>query len=240
MLQAFLRGLTELVFPGHCQACGIFLNGKTSHLCKPCLQGLTYNTPPFCLKCSRHLNTLGTQGLCQDCSHQDFAFDRAWGACIYDDTLAKLIHAFKYHGKTGLRHTFSDVMIAFIDTYHVPMEQFDLIIPIPLHAVRQRERTFNQSQLLAEILSTHYAIPLDLKALMRERSTETQTVLQAKQRWTNMSSAFKINDPSLIADKSILLVDDLMTTGATTHNAALALKEAGAAYVGVLTLSLAE
>ncbi len=131
-------------------------------------------------------------------------------------------------------------MIDFIKRYHIPMENIDLIIPIPLHASRLRERGYNQAQLIAELISRHYQLPCAASAMQRIKATSTQTALEAKQRWTNMRGAFRINNPKVIADKSILIVDDLLTTGATASCAALALKDAGAAYVGALTIAITQ
>ena len=163
----------------------------------------------------------------------------AWAACLYEKPLTDLIHSFKYHGKTHLKITFSRLIIEFIDNYHVPLENFDMIMPLPLHSTRYRERGFNQAELLSQILANHYHLPHATNILTRAKFTESQTTFKAKQRWTNVSGAFKITNPLLIADKSILIVDDLLTTAATVDATAESLKNAGAAYVGVLTLAIA-
>jgi ComF family protein len=129
-------------------------------------------------------------------------------------------------------------MIDFIDRHHLPLRQFDLIAPIPLHAVRLRERGYNQSALLSQDLSRHYGIRHRDDLLTRQKNTPTQTELGAKQRWTNMEGAFRIKNLSGIDGKSIVLIDDLYTTGATVHSAAQTLKAAGAARICVLTLSI--
>jgi ComF family protein len=166
------------------------------------------------------------------------AYDQAWSVCLYNEPAQKLLHAFKYHSKTSLRKTFVPLMIAFIDRHHIPLSGFDLISPIPLHPARLRERGYNQSALLSRRLSRHYGITHSEDLLIRQRMTSTQTELGAKQRWTNMAGAFKIKSPTDVAGKSVVLIDDLYTTGATVHNAAEVLKSAGAARVGVLTFSV--
>lgn len=129
-------------------------------------------------------------------------------------------------------------MRTFIETYHVPINDFDIICPIPLHPVRLRERGFNQAQLLSEPLGNHYNLRHDPSLLSRTSATLSQATLNQKQRWTNMQGAFKINPNKSIADKSILLVDDLLTTAATANAAADALKQGHAAYVGCITLAI--
>jgi len=130
-------------------------------------------------------------------------------------------------------------MVDFIDRHHLPLQYFDLIVPIPLHPVRLRERGYNQSALLSLSLSRHYGILHDENVLIRPKMTHTQTELGAKQRWTNMEGAFRIQGSTDVKGKNIVLIDDLYTTGATLHNAAQVLKNAGAARVGALTFSLA-
>ena len=162
-----------------------------------------------------------------------------WGCCVYEEPLSRLIYAFKYNGKTALRKTFVELMQEFITTYHVPLHDIDLIAPIPLHPVRLRERGYNQARLLSEGLSHCLALAHEPSLLIRTNPTPSQTTLSQKQRWTNTQGAFKMNPSISVADKSILLVDDLLTTKATANAAAAALKEANAAYVGIITLAIA-
>jgi len=223
MLQAFLQGAFELIFPDNCLLCRQFLNSRHQRqLCSKCLSSLALNPTPFSRQSSPHT----------------FAFDQAWSVCLYNDTAQKLLHAFKYNSKTSLSKTFVPVMIGFIDQHYLPVPLFDLITPIPLHPVRLRERGYNQSALLSLALSKHYG-PLYMENLLiRQKPTQTQTELGAKQRWTNMEGAFRIQPSSELAGKSVLLIDDLYTTGATVNSAAEALKKAGAARVCVLTFSI--
>ncbi len=222
MLQAFLQGAFELIFPDNCLLCRQFLNsGHQRQLCAACHSSLQLNPIPF----SRQPGT-------------SVPYDQAWSVCVYNETAQKLLHAFKYSSKTSLCKTFVPLMIDFIDRHHLPLRQFDLIAPIPLHAVRLRERGYNQSALLSQDLSRHYGIRHRDDLLTRQKNTPTQTELGAKQRWTNMEGAFRIKNLSGIDGKSIVLIDDLYTTGATVHSAAQTLKAAGAARICVLTLSI--
>jgi competence protein ComFC len=223
MLQAFLQGAFELIFPDNCLLCRQFLNSHHQRqLCSSCLGSLAFNPTPF----SRPEKN-------DKCS-----FDQAWSVCHYNETAQQLLHAFKYHSKTSLSKTFVPLMIDFIDRHHIPIQEFDLICPIPLHPARLRERGFNQSELLSLSLGRHYSITHTNNILTRQKSTNTQTELGAKQRWTNLEGAFRIKNSSEVQGKNIVLIDDLYTTGATVNSAASALKNAGAARVGVLTFSI--
>ncbi len=237
MLQDFLQGIKELAFPDNCFLCRKYL--QSSHqkqLCDSCLSSISLNVPPFCLKCSRHLNIFNEQGYCLSCLENNYNFDIAWSACIYNNPLPELIHAYKYYGKTYLRKLFFNLMINYIDTYHITLEQFDIIIPIPLHPTRYRERGFNQAELLSQMIAERYQLISRTDILTRKKRTPSQTTFsEEKQRWTNVCDAFRIISLKDIADKNILIVDDLLTTASTVNAAAEALKNAGAAYVGVLT-----
>ena len=223
MLQAFLQGALELIFPDNCFLCRQFLNSRHQRqLCSKCLSTIALNPSPF--------NRLSTQ--------QSYAFDQAWSVCFYNETAQKLLHSFKYNSKTSLTKTFIPLMIDFIDRHHLLIREYDLITPIPLHPVRFRERGFNQSALLSRAIGKHYGIMHTEELLVRQKVTHTQTELGSKQRWTNMQGAFRIKNSSQAVGKKIVLVDDLFTTGATANSAAEILKNAGASTVAILTLSM--
>ena len=149
-----------------------------------------------------------------------------------------MIYQFKYYQKTYLCKPFTRFIANFIQIYHLDITQFDIITPIPLFSSRLRERGYNQSQLLAEQIAGKYHIDLSLKNLVRTRNTEHQTFLTEKERWTNIGGAFKIVNSAKFSGKNILIIDDLLTTGATVSEAAAILKDAGAETVGVLTLAI--
>ena len=113
-----------------------------------------------------------------------------------------------------------------------------MMIPVPLHPTRLRERGYNQSCLLADGISSAFGIPIVLNKLTRIRNTEPQAMLEAKNRFTNIHGAFTIKNSQGITRKNILIIDDLLTTGATASEAARILKTAGAKRVGVLTLAI--
>ena len=153
MLQAFLQGAFELVFPDNCLLCRKYLNSRHQRqLCPACLASLEFNPDPF-----DHPSSSG------------MAFDAVWSACLYNETAQKLLHAFKYNSKTSLSKTFVPLMIDFIDKHQIPLQKFDLISPVPLHPVRLRERGYNQSALLSIGLSKHYGIQHAENALVRDK-----------------------------------------------------------------------
>ena len=166
------------------------------------------------------------------------AFDRAWAAAVYTGPLTELVPRYKFHNKTALRRTFAAVILNFLKRYEI-MLKADIIMPVPLHPARLRERGYNQAALIAESLSQTLSIPYTDKALERARHTPRQSELGQKERFTNIMGAFKMSPSSVIKGNHVILIDDLLTTGATASEAARALKAAGAAEVTVIALSIA-
>jgi len=148
-----------------------------------------------------------------------------------------LIHQFKYSGKDHLGKPLSRLMISFIKEYNLPMEYMDMIIPMPLHRTKIRQREFNQAEVLGNFISQEFNKVLNKDALKRSRFTRTQTELEFGQRHLNVKDSFSVSDEGRIKGKNILLVDDVLTSGATSSEAALNLKKSGANIVFVLTLA---
>ena len=240
MLKALLEGIGDLIFPYNCILCSQYVPDKTHpQICSSCLAAIEFNAPPFCLRCSRHLTVYSDQGLCPACTKFPIAFDQAWGTVKYTPVIQKLIHLFKYQQRTQVRHIFRYLFNEFHNRYPFALQSFDLLMPIPLHPVRFRERGFNQSEFIARFISQSHGIPVKTGELIRTRHTQPQSFLDQKERWTNMKGAFRIKTHSDINQKSILLIDDLLTTGATASAAAQILKNAGAKRVGLLVIALA-
>lgn len=240
VVHSLVNGLLDLIFPRLCLLCRSPLDPSEpkGNLCPCCARRIEYNHPSFCEKCSRPVMA-GRDPLCRSCRHRALFFDRCWGAVIYNDTMRILLHLFKYGKHTELRRDFSRMMIAFVKKYSIPVHDCDLIIPVPLHRTRFRERGFNQSGLIALLLAREFQIPCDTTIIRRVRHTVNQARVNSKQRWTNIQGTFTIKHPDIIINKNILLVDDLLTTGATLSEISLELKKAGAGSVYGLTTAIA-
>ena len=238
MLKDLIEGFSSLVFPPHCTLCRTHTRSiSLDPVCPACAQLLLKNAPPLCLKCSRHLRR-PVHSLCPSCRHSEPAFDFAWSAFIYNEPLKELIHLFKYYQRTSLRRYFGALMAAFVKDLSLDIRQFDMVTAIPLFPSKLRERGFNQSHLLAQEIAGIFSLPYHPRLLIKARSTKNQADLSLKERWTNIEGAFKIRHPLSLKNKNILIIDDLLTTGATAAQAALTLKKGGAATVGVLTLAI--
>jgi len=236
---SLLESLLNLIYPPQCWLCRTPLRDHHQALCNSCCGKVAYNIPPFCFKCSRPLER-SHQGLCHQCQKKLPDFDQAWAATVYNDAMKELLHQFKYKGKTGLRHFLAGCLASFVERYRVPVHQFDILLPMPIHATKHREREFNQTHLLAELLAKHFSIKLSCRNLARVTHGPAQALLPEKERWTNVQGAFRIRQPQEIKNKSILIVDDLITTGATASQAAIVCRKAGVKTVGILALAIGQ
>ncbi|MFH0913549.1 MAG: ComF family protein [Candidatus Omnitrophota bacterium] len=239
MLCKFFNALTDIVYPKTCIACKKQLKGVScvdNLVCRDCWEKIKRNSPPFCYRCGRHLER-PTKNICPGCVRKQLHFDRAFSPCVYEGIAKELIHTFKYQGRDYLGSTLSGLMVDFIEEYNLPIEVLDLVVPIPLHQTRLREREFNQAQILSQHIARAFNKPMAHDALKRLRHTKTQTELETRERLLNVKDSFAVTDKAEIKGKNILLVDDVLTTGATSSEAAYALKKTGANIVFVLTLA---
>jgi len=187
--------------------------------------------PPRCLTCRR----LGDQILCAECEKQIKPAVDAVG--LYEGVLKTAILKLKFKGKKTLAEPLGKLMAEFLKVSL--QEKIDLIIPVPLHENRLKSRGFNQSELLAEVIAERIGIPFESKALVRSRDTRPQFDLKINERLKNVEGAFAIKDPAKIRGKLILLIDDILTTGATARECRKVLKESGAERVHIFTLAKA-
>jgi competence protein ComFC len=240
MQEGIIQAFIDILYPPCCLICHTRIRGAKARgpLCVRCRDKINAIAAPFCAKCGRGVSGAHTrEGKCAICLKQHFHFDRAWAGYAYDGVIKEMLHYFKYNHKTNLGGTLAGLMLDFIMEYRLPVGSCDYIVPIPLSSARLREREFNQAHILASALSGHLKLKLLGNNLERVRNTKSQADLDSIARWKNIRGAFKLKAPNLVKDKTILLIDDVLTTGATASEAAGALKNAGAGGVYVLTLA---
>jgi ComF family protein len=181
---------------------------------------------------------MGQDHLCGRCLDQPPAFDRARAAGLYDGTLRIAIHALKFKGKVSIAAPLGKLLFDALQRHRLA-EDVDMVSPVPLYRHRLRKRGFNQAYLLMKrwTLPDKTLIVRDL--LVRTRATAPQTGLDRRQRWNNIKNAFVVRRPGQVTGKRILLVDDVLTTGATANACTHALIRDGAERVDVLTLARA-
>jgi ComF family protein len=228
-------GLFELVFPDDCRVCGESLREISRiPVCGRCLrEPEPLNAEFFCASCrTPFLNRfpLDENGQCALCRLGVSGFDAVYSYGSYDGALRKLIHLFKFGGVQPLSGVFGNWMAIALPRE----EQFDLIVPMPLHWLRRWQRRYNQAGLLAREISRRWNVPVK-NAAKRRRATAPQAGLTNSKRRLNVSGAFSAK--GRLDGLHVLLVDDVLTTGATAAACARALKRAGARRVTVLALA---
>jgi len=238
-LRRFLQGLADLVFPPRCMTCGILLAGPgDASFCPACFSLIRFVAPPLCPCCGIPMAGAGADHLCGDClvSRPPYAIARA--VACYEAVLLDAIHVFKYKGKI----TTGEILGKLMADHVYPgfsIADYSLIVPVPLHPKRLRERGFNQAVILAREISKRFSIPLDYLTLRRHVFTEPQVSLGKEQRKANIRGAFAVKNGKKVEGRRIILVDDVYTTGSTVKECAGALMKHGAAEVAVLTLARA-
>jgi ComF family protein len=225
---SFRNRFFDLVFPPRCVDC----RRVGTWLCAECLSRVPLVEHPLCSCCG---GAVAADGLCARCRTSPLQVERIRSVVYFEGAVREAIHQFKYNGRTALVEPLVDLMVAYWMKH--PMS-VDVVVPVPLHAARLRERGYNQAALLARELARRIGLPLNERVLMRQRATSPQVGLDATQRRENVRAAFSCSGNDL-AGRRVLLIDDVCTTGATLEACAVALHEGGADSVQALTLARA-
>ena len=212
---------------------------------------LNFFFPLQCVNCGRLLAADNKDRVCGDCWSRivylnrpidiRLSLEEIWSVGVYDEVLKELIHQFKYKQKKYLANPLGKLLVDFVEEY-LREERFDYIVPIPLEKTRQKKRGYNQAELLARILGEAINKPILTNLVRRRKKTKPQFGLNKEERFENLSGAFEISesvkeDVTTIAEKTVLLLDDLATTGATLDECAKVLKRAGVSEVYALVLA---
>lgn len=218
------NGALDLLYPPRCAVCGRL--GKEG-LCGGCRAAFAPVPAPVCTWCG----VPALRARCTRCEQSDrFAFVWARGAGLYDGVLRDAVHALKYDRRRRLAEPLGKLLGDLLATATYGHRAPDALVPIPLHPRRLAERGFNQSEMLARVASRRIGVPIETRALRRVRSTPPQVSLALADRSVNMRGAF-VGAPGLVEDRAIIVVDDVITSGATVDAAARALLDAGARVV---------
>ncbi len=231
------RSITDIVFPPLCLGCQTRLSDHDA-LCPECWRGIDFIRPPICDRFGIPMPyDIGAPMVSAAAAANPPLFDRARAVARYDGLMRALIHDFKFRDLHDARRLFGRWLCQAGENL---ISDCDVVVPVPLARWRLLSRRFNQAHLLADEIARTTHKPLLSTALKRVRSTPHQVGLTRLQRERNVAGAFAI-DPaysSKIAGKNVLLVDDVMTTGATASESAKVLRSAGAARIDVLVLAL--
>ncbi|APG25055.1 ComF family protein [Syntrophotalea acetylenica] len=233
-----LKGLFDLLLPACCPLCGVLLAGGASQgFCPDCLEGFRPLDRSHCPRCALpYPAPSGSNHLCESCLRQDPPF--VWTRCLglYEQTLRAAVHRFKFQNAVHLDRPLARLLAASLED--VPRGfRPDVLVAVPLHRRRLQARTYNHSLLLARELGRLWKIPAPGRLLRRVRPTLPQQGLSAKLRRRNLRGAFALTRP--LEGERILLVDDVLTTGATARECAATLLAGGASRVAVAVLARA-
>jgi ComF family protein len=237
--RGLLRGVQDIVYPAGCLLCERPAAPNQGPLCALCLDALLNDPLSACPRCAATVGPFGTpDGQCSRCRDQGFAFEQAVRAGPYDGLLRDVVLRLKHLTGASLAELLGECWAA-----HAP-EKFaslgvDVVVPVPLHWRRRLGRGYNQSEALALGLASVLKLPCRAGWLRRVRHTPMQTAQSMSGRRQNVHGAFRARTGVGLGGRGVLLVDDVMTTGATAHEAAKALRSAGAARVVVAALSRA-
>ena len=230
-----IKGFFDLLFPPACPLCHCTLQpGTTLPFCPSCSAEINPLPAGCCSRCALPFSAENSSAhLCEPCSRSLPPYLSVHSVGIYDAGLRKAVHHFKYEGGHYLDRDLGALLGHELEDIPAP----DLIVPVPLHASRLRERTYNQSILLAHELGKQISRPVVTTLLSRVRNTPQQQGLRAKERTKNLRGAFACHQS--VRGKHVLLVDDVMTTGATATACSQALLDSGAAEVRVAVVGRA-
>jgi ComF family protein len=234
-----LQRLLHAILPVDCAACGRALDDDpVPFFCRSCWATIKPIGGPSCPRCGRPFRTpvalqYSPGHLCGACRSHPPSFTQAWPLYPYEPPLKEALVLFKYRRKVSLATALGDLF----STASSQLPEVDLVIPVPLHPERLRDREFNQSLLLADRLGRTLHRPVSCRDLVRVRHTVPQTELSRRSRLKNLRKAFIVLAPERVRNKRILLIDDVLTTGTTVNECAKTLRRAGSGDVYVAALA---
>ena len=237
-LKELLNEVGDIIFPPQCIACTEIISQLSERVfCPSCLSKISFVTGSICPICGLpFLDSPAESHICGDCLQSLPCYAKARAVASFESIIMDAIHKFKY----GRNISAGGALGSFMAGFSFPdfdFSEYSLLIPVPLHIKRLRERGFNQSLLLAEEMGKKHKLPVNFSLLKRCNFTLTQTGLNKAEREKNIKGAFTVTDKNKIAGKCIILVDDVFTTGSTINECARVLMKAGAQKVAALTLS---
>jgi len=225
----------DIVYPKGLEC--IICNQKISEvsekgLCKWCEDTLPIIKNPFCDRCGKP--KVDQAQVCAECSDLDLYFDQAVSLFEYTASVQRLIYRFKYRGEQYLSEALGLLLSGKLKE---TSWKYDIIIPVPLHIKRFRNRGYNQAHLLAKTIASVFDKPVLSDVVFRTKETLVQAGLGRQERFVNLTGAFQTKNRDKIKDKSIVLIDDIYTTGSTVNECSRVLLESGARQVFVLTVA---
>lgn len=235
--------IVSVFFPSGCRICESLLTSASRvPLCEKCLASFDRVPNIVCEICGLPLPFVGPEDAqpvqCPACREKTYAFERARSYAVYADTVVRAILLLKFEQIEPLGAWFAD-RLAEVVRSEADRLRADVVVPVPLHRQRERERGYNQAALLSKPLAKRLRLPHKAVLLVRTRARPDKQVLSVEERWESVRGAFATRPGSQVDNLRVLLVDDVLTTGATLDACARALRDAGAKSVIGLTVARA-
>jgi ComF family protein len=242
-LESLAGTVASVLFPSGCRICEALLTrADRLPICDACLKSFRELPKEICERCGQPWteggDVDGDASVCRECRERGFAFDAARSFGVYDGALARAIVLMKYERIEPLGAWFAK-RLSEVAQRIPPQFAADLVVPVPLHRTRQKERGFNQVDLFGRPLARKLGLPYRPILLKRERPRPEKHLLHFEERWEAVRGAFVIREYGRVDNLRILLLDDVMTSGATLDACTRALREAGAKSVAGLTIARA-
>ena len=237
-ISSWLNAGLALVYPEVCQLCGAArATPAEGFVCAGCRAKVRFIERPFCERCGRpYQGEITGEFECPNCRDRELHFRQARSAVVACERMLEVIHRYKYSRSLWFEPFLAGLLIGMAKP-ELAKEKWDFIVPVPLYPAKQREREFNQAERLAKHLSAATQVPVNKRLLRRVRPTCTQTVLSREEREENVRNAFAMRRGRRLNGERIVLLDDVLTTGATTSACAKVLRSAGAGEVCVWTVA---
>lgn len=239
--ERLLEAALGFFYPQACQLCGTGVaSAAGGYVCERCRAGpggVRWVAPPMCERCGLPFaGVVMTAFTCTNCGDLDLGFSQARAAVVATEKVLEAIRRYKYRRALWFEPFLAGLLVERAGAV-LRAGDWDVLVPVPLYPVREREREFNQSHRLASRLSAATGLPLNASWLRRVEPTRTQTSLSRTERARNVRSAFEVRAGVRLRGRRVVVVDDVLTTGATTSACAHALRRAGAADVSVWTVA---
>jgi ComF family protein len=235
---AWVEAGVSFIYPPVCQICETRRAGPDEgFVCEQCQQRVQTVQAPYCERCGLpYEGSISADFECANCREMKLRFTYARAAAVANDFLLDIIHRYKYQRSRWFETFLGDLLIRQAGPV-IREQRWEVIVPVPLHPFKEREREFNQAVKLARLLGEALQLPVEERSVRRAEDTRTQTRLTRAERAANVAGAFEIADGRKIAGRRVVLVDDVLTTGATTSSCAGTLLKGGAAEVCVWTVA---
>ncbi len=237
-LKCWLDAGLSFFYPEVCQVCGdARAKADEGFICAGCQAGVRFIRPPFCERCGLpYEGDITTAFECGNCREMELHFRHARSAVAATGLALEIIHRYKYQQALWFEPFLAGLLVRAAGPI-LRSESWDLIVPVPLHPLKKREREFNQADRLARCLGRATGLPVDARLLRRVEFTRTQTLLTRPERAANVRRAFAFAPGRRLEGERIVLLDDVLTTGATTSACAHVLHNAGAGEICVWTVA---